>query len=63
MFLKIKMADTAEAAQAPVTSDLYKTDADLPGRFIHPDWQKGYKYVESVSNLFICYMQAFVNTM
>jgi len=37
------MTDTAEVAQAPVvTSDLYKTDADLPGRFVHPDWQKGY---------------------
>lgn len=25
------------------TSDTYKTDYNLPGRFEHPDWQKGYK--------------------
>ena len=25
------------------TSDHYKTDSDLPGRFEHPEWFKGYR--------------------
>jgi len=25
------------------TSSIYKTDEDLPGRFEHPQWMKGYK--------------------
>ena len=37
------MAESTEVAAPPITSDHYKTDADLPGRFTHPDWQKGYK--------------------